>query len=110
MKSHSRTVREHPLNHTNPHTLSKQPSMHVFGLEEETRLPRGNPCSMGRTCILRACRAEMGIEPPTQKMQGIHSIVQFFHHTVLSFIFMRVMKDLESIVGTLNTKVGIHPG
>ncbi|KAK3526462.1 hypothetical protein QTP70_027725, partial [Hemibagrus guttatus] len=31
---------------------ANQPTMHVFGLREETRVPGGNPRGTGRTCKL----------------------------------------------------------
>ncbi|KAK3557599.1 hypothetical protein QTP70_030530 [Hemibagrus guttatus] len=44
---------------------ANQPTMHVFGLGEETGAPGGNPRGTGRTCKLHRHMAEAGIEPPT---------------------------------------------
>ncbi|KAK3525307.1 hypothetical protein QTP86_027206 [Hemibagrus guttatus] len=54
--------------HTHTHTHfrdANQPTMHVFGLGEETGVPGGNPRGTGRTCKLHTHTAEVGIEPPT---------------------------------------------
>ncbi|KAK3520115.1 hypothetical protein QTP70_014284 [Hemibagrus guttatus] len=48
----------HSHNHSHNHTHygqfrdANQPTMHVFGLGEETGVPRGNSRGMGRTCKL----------------------------------------------------------
>ncbi|KAK3541577.1 hypothetical protein QTP86_032709, partial [Hemibagrus guttatus] len=38
--------------HSHSHTTDNQPTMHVFGLGEETGVPGGNPQGTGRTCKL----------------------------------------------------------
>ncbi|KAK3525310.1 hypothetical protein QTP86_027205, partial [Hemibagrus guttatus] len=49
-------VPTHRRVHTHTHTLrtrdANQPTMHVFGLGEETGVPGGNPRGTGRTCKL----------------------------------------------------------
>ncbi|KAK3539864.1 hypothetical protein QTP70_014896 [Hemibagrus guttatus] len=66
-------VPTHRRAHTHSHSLTQygqfrdanQPTTHVFGLGEETRVPGGNPRGTGRTCKLHTHKAEAGIEPPT---------------------------------------------
>ncbi|KAK3560090.1 hypothetical protein QTP86_033834 [Hemibagrus guttatus] len=56
--------------HTGQFRDANQPTMHVFGLGEETGVPRGNPRGTGRTCKLHTHMAEAGIEPPTLELQS----------------------------------------
>ncbi len=42
----------HPFIHYGHFRHAHQPTMHVFGLGEETGVPGGNPHSTGRTCKL----------------------------------------------------------
>ncbi|KAK3551350.1 hypothetical protein QTP70_015025 [Hemibagrus guttatus] len=59
-------VPTHHRAHTHSHSLTQyrqfrdanQPTMHVFGLGEETGVPRGNPRGTVRTCKLRTHMAE----------------------------------------------------
>lgn len=44
--------------------------MHVFGLDEETGIPGGNPQSTGSTHKLHAHRVEGGVKNPTVEMPG----------------------------------------
>ncbi|KAK3510041.1 hypothetical protein QTP70_026697 [Hemibagrus guttatus] len=55
----------HTITHYGQFRDANQPTMHVFGLGEETGVPGGNPRGTGRTCKLHAHMAEAGIEPPT---------------------------------------------
>ncbi|KAK3557571.1 hypothetical protein QTP70_030499 [Hemibagrus guttatus] len=55
----------HAITHYRQFRDANQPTMHVFGLGEETGAPGGNPQGTGRTCKLHTHMAEAGIEPPT---------------------------------------------
>ncbi|KAK3559654.1 hypothetical protein QTP86_013610 [Hemibagrus guttatus] len=55
----------HSLTHYGQFRDANQPTMHVFGLGEETGVPGGNPRGTGKTCKLHTHTAEAGIEPPT---------------------------------------------
>ncbi|KAK3543419.1 hypothetical protein QTP70_020441, partial [Hemibagrus guttatus] len=55
----------HAITHYGQFRDASQPTMHVFGLGEETGAPRGNPRGTGRTCKLHTHMAEAGIKPPT---------------------------------------------
>ncbi|KAK3524623.1 hypothetical protein QTP70_030930 [Hemibagrus guttatus] len=46
---------------------ANQPTMHVFGLGEETGVPGGNPRGTGRTCKLHTRMAEVGMREGDMK-------------------------------------------
>ncbi|KAK3517004.1 hypothetical protein QTP70_029981 [Hemibagrus guttatus] len=54
----------HTYTHTRQFRDANQPTMHVFGLGEETGVPGGSPQGTGRTCKLHTHMAEAGIELP----------------------------------------------
>ncbi|KAK3550030.1 hypothetical protein QTP86_018655, partial [Hemibagrus guttatus] len=58
----------HAITHYGQFRDANQPTMHVFGLGEETGVPGGNPRGTGRTCKLHTHMAEAGIEPPTLEL------------------------------------------
>ncbi|KAK3548593.1 hypothetical protein QTP70_015103 [Hemibagrus guttatus] len=58
----------HAITHYGQFRDANQPTMHVFGLGEETGVPGGNPRGTGRTWKLHTHMAEAGIEPPTMEV------------------------------------------
>ncbi|KAF4086778.1 hypothetical protein AMELA_G00088300 [Ameiurus melas] len=62
------SITGHNDTHTHTHygqfRHANQPTMHVFGLGEETEVPGGNPCSTGTTCKLHT----HGIKPRTLEL------------------------------------------
>ncbi|KAF4074980.1 hypothetical protein AMELA_G00229430, partial [Ameiurus melas] len=58
----------HPFIHYGHFRHANQPTMHVFGLGEETGVPGGNPRSTRRTCKLHTHMALAGIEPWTMEV------------------------------------------
>ncbi|KAF4075103.1 hypothetical protein AMELA_G00230800 [Ameiurus melas] len=55
----------HSFIHYGQFIHANQPTMHVFGLGEETEVPGGNPGSTGRTCKLRTHMANvLTTKPP----------------------------------------------